>query len=114
LVAPQAGFDWAHRFDDAARAALEGQPGDLPALERHADFKHAAPTPDHFIPALYLAGLAAAAKCPAQVLVDGYAFGSLSMTSYTLAADCAKQATGNGPSADLPDPAVLPPEDTNI
>jgi len=111
---PQAGFDWAHRFDDAARAALEGQPSDLPALERHADFKHAAPTPDHFIPALYLAGLAAVAKCPAQVLVDGYAFGSLSMTSYTLAADCAKEAGGDGPSADLPDPAVLPPEDTNI
>ena len=111
---PHAGFDWAHRFDDAAHAALESQPGDVPALQLHADFKRAAPTPDHFIPVLYLAGLAAAAKSPAEVLVEGYAFGSLSMTSYTLAADCPEEASGGGPVADLPNPAVLPPEDTNI
>ena len=111
---PHAGFDWARRFDDAAHAALEGRPGDIPALEQHPDFKRAAPTPDHFIPVLYLAGLAAAAGSPAEVLVEGYAFGSLSMTSYTLAADCPEEASGGGPVADLPNPAVLPPEDTNI
>ena len=93
---------------------LESQPGDVPALQLHADFKRAAPTPDHFIPVLYLAGLAAAAKSPAEVLIRGYAFGSLSMTSYTLAANCPEEASGGGPVADLPNPAVLPPEDTNI
>jgi len=79
-----AGFDWAHRFDDAARAALTVQPSEVLGLVRHPDFSRAAPTPDHFYPLLYLAGLASAAKRPANVLVDGYAYGSLSMTSYTL------------------------------
>jgi 4,5-DOPA dioxygenase extradiol len=80
----EAGFDWAHRFDDAARAALTVQPSDVLELVRHPDFSRAVPTPDHFYPLLYLAGLASAAKQPAKVLVDGYAYGSLSMTSYTL------------------------------
>jgi len=82
--APELGFDWAHRFDDAARAALTTRPGDTPALRAHADFDRAAPTPDHFIPLLYFAALAEAAGRPAKVLIDGYAMGSLSMTSYTL------------------------------
>ena len=74
---PHTGADWARRFDDAAHAAFEGRPDDLVALDRHPDFKRAVPTPDHFIPALYLAGLAAAADTEAEVLVEGYAFGSL-------------------------------------
>ena len=36
-------------------------PTELAALDAHRDFGHAVPTPDHFIPALYLAGLAGAA-----------------------------------------------------
>jgi 4,5-DOPA dioxygenase extradiol len=111
---PHAGTDWARRFDEAARAALAGRPSDLIGLDRHPDFKRAVPTPDHFIPSLYLAGLAAAADTSPEVLVEGYAFGSLSMTSYTLEAECPKDAGGTDPSAALPNPAVLPPEDTNI
>ena len=111
---PDAGFDWAHRFDDAARAALTERPSDLVGLQGHGDFSRAVPTPDHFIPALYLAGLAAECGRPAQVLVDGYAFGSLSMTAYTLDGDCPKQDAPRGPGAGLPDPRILPPEDTNV
>jgi 4,5-DOPA dioxygenase extradiol len=78
------GFDWAHRFDDAARAAMTTRPEDTQKLHEHADYARAVPTPDHFFPLLYIAGLAAAAEQPTSVLLDGYAMGSLSMTSYTL------------------------------
>jgi 4,5-DOPA dioxygenase extradiol len=78
------GFDWAERFDGAARAAMTKEPAKVTALERHPDYVLAAPTPDHFLPLLYLAGLADAAESPAEVLLEGCAMGSLSMTSYTV------------------------------
>ena len=60
------------------------KPSEAVRLSKHPDFARSAPTPDHFIPLLYLAGLASAASRSANVLVDGYAFGSLSMASYAL------------------------------
>jgi 4,5-DOPA dioxygenase extradiol len=108
------GFDWAHRFDDAARAMMTERPGEAAALRDHADYRRAAPTPDHFIPLLHLAGLASASKQAAQVLVDGYAFGSLSMTSFTLEAKCPTDGGDPRPAASLPDPRDVPAEDTNI
>jgi len=81
---PDAGTDWARRFDEAARATMTTTPGAIVDAARHDDFRLAVPTPDHFIPLLYLAGLADAAGSGTEVLVDGYAYGSLSMTSYTL------------------------------
>lgn len=74
------GFDWATRFDGAARQILTTTPGDVLALVEHEDYPTAVPTPDHFIPMLYFAGIAGTR--PASVLVDGYSYGSLSMTSY--------------------------------
>jgi 4,5-DOPA dioxygenase extradiol len=81
---PDSGFDWATRFDDAAANLLTSDPARIVQLREHRDFAAAVPTPDHFIPMLYLAGLSSAADSPADVLVDGYTYGSLSMTSYTL------------------------------
>src|SRR4051812_46435759 len=81
---PDVGFSWSRRFDDAARELLTSDPSRTPSLADHADFDDAVPTPDHFLPMLSLAGMAAAAGKPAEVLVDGYAMGSLSMTAYPL------------------------------
>jgi 4,5-DOPA dioxygenase extradiol len=82
-ASPDTGFDWAQRFDEAARDLLVTAPADLVRLSEHPDYAAAVPTPDHFIPGLYFAGLLAASGPAASVLVDGYTYGSLSMSSYT-------------------------------
>jgi 4,5-DOPA dioxygenase extradiol len=81
---PNASFDWARRFDEAVRATLTERPSEIASLRSHADYARSAPTPDHFIPVVYTAGLAAAASHPLELLVDGYAYGSISMAAYTL------------------------------
>jgi len=82
---PDEGFDWAERFDADAKELMLTNPTELPSLDSHRDYKSAVPTPDHFIPALYLAGLAGATASPnTEVLLDGRAYGSMSMTAYTL------------------------------
>ncbi len=88
---PDAAFDWNARFDAEAKRVLAERPGDAAALASHRDYARSAPTPEHFLPLLYLAGLAAAAGKGADVLVEGPAYGSLSMTSYTLDAQCPRQ-----------------------
>ena len=107
---PDAAFDWAVRFDDAVAAQLEEAPGDILKLTEHPDYALAAPTPDHFIPLLYLAGVAAH-EGRAEALVRGYSMGSLSMTCYGVAAalDLAEHAQG---AAGLP--PDVPPDQTNI
>ena len=112
--ARETGFDWAHRFDEAARALMTERPADVARLESHRDYGLAVPTPDHFIPLLYLAGLASAEGGAAEVLIDGYAFGSLSMTCFALGAGCRAEAGDRRPSASLPDPRAVPAEDTNL
>jgi 4,5-DOPA dioxygenase extradiol len=76
------GDDWAVRFDEAAREVMTTRPADVLELTRHPDYPLAAPTPDHFVPLLHVAGVAAAAGTTAEILVDGYDLGSLSMTAY--------------------------------
>ena len=84
-----AGYDWAQRFDEDAKARMLDDPTAVARLDGHRDFGHAVPTPDHFLPLLYLAGMASAPTGQgADVLVDGYAYGSLSMTAYTLGMAC--------------------------
>ena len=65
----------------AAREAMATDPGRVADLVRHHDFAMAAPTPEHFLPLLYIAGFAMGTGQAAGVLVDGYAFGSLSVAS---------------------------------
>jgi 4,5-DOPA dioxygenase extradiol len=106
------GFDWAQRFDSAARERLIDNPAEAPGLADHPDFRSAAPTTEHFIPMLYLAGLAAASDRKTESLVQGYAYGSLSMASYVLGASARpgqERADSDAPA--LPD---LDPEQTNL
>jgi 4,5-DOPA dioxygenase extradiol len=110
---PSDGFDWNQRFDEAAAALLRDAPGDILKLAEHPDFPRAVPTPDHFLPLLHFATLAAASGEVPDVLVDGYAYGSLSMASFTLGVDC-PAATGDAAAAELPGPEVVPPEQANV
>ncbi len=107
---PDAAFDWARTFDNDATEIMTSRPADLAGLQDHDDFAMAAPTPDHFIPLLYLAGLASAADETAHVLVDGYAMGSLSMASFTLGCHQIESDGGHG-SPVLPH---IPSDETNI
>jgi 4,5-DOPA dioxygenase extradiol len=109
---PDGGFNWAHRFDDDAREHMTTSPAGILGLRDHPDFPNAVPTPDHFLPLLYLAGLAAATGSTTDVLVDGYAYGSLSMTAFTLDANCPQQLR-SGHAAPLPSPDLVPTDDTN-
>ncbi len=117
-TAPDGATAWAERFDEDARSALTSAPGDVVDLQGHADYGLAVPTPDHFIPLLYLAGLAEAAGRPADVLVDGYAYGSISMTAYTLdasgAAAASTEEAGTAGQPGPPDVPDAPADATNI
>jgi 4,5-DOPA dioxygenase extradiol len=94
------------------RPAARRSPGEILKLTEHPDFEAAVPTPDHFIPLLFVAGLAAAQTAPLDSLVRGYAMGSLSMSCYGLETEVqlgAKYAEG---AATLPE--GVPAEQTNI
>jgi 4,5-DOPA dioxygenase extradiol len=108
---PDEGFDWAERFDEDAKERMLTAPTEFATLDAHPDYRHAAPTPDHFIPALYLAGLAGADGGSTEVLVDGYAYGSLSMTAYTLGLSCPSSSSDEGAAAL---PADVPPDSSNL
>jgi 4,5-DOPA dioxygenase extradiol len=110
---PAGAFEWAQRFDDAAREIMTAHPADAPILRGHLDFHHAVPTSEHFIPLLYLAGLADAAGSTADVLIDGYTYGSLSMTAYTLGSPGSTAPASPSAAAPLPSPNLIPPDDTN-
>ncbi len=101
---PGGGYDWADRFDEAAREIMLGDPSTVGDLRGHRDYRLAVPTPDHFLPLVYVAGAAgdrgtgagtgagagsgagtgdsAAAGGGVRVIDEGRAMGSLSMTGY--------------------------------
>jgi 4,5-DOPA dioxygenase extradiol len=110
---PTEGFDWARRFDEDLHESIRAAPGDLLRLAEHPDFGMAVPTPDHFIPLLHLAALAEVDGEVPEVLVDGFTYGSISMTSYAVGA--ARPDAGGASDAVHPPPTdVVPPEQSNI
>lgn len=108
---PDAAYDWTQAFDDAVASVMTSDPARLPDVRTHAAFRLAVPTPDHFLPLLYLAGLAAAAGRATDVMVDGYAMGSLSMTAYVLGMEADHDTAGTHGAPPLPD---VPPDGTNL
>jgi 4,5-DOPA dioxygenase extradiol len=107
---PDHGFDWAKRFDDAVVEQLASDPGAILKVANHADYELAVPTPDHFIPLLYVAGLAAECRERMRPLIRGYAMGSLSMTCYGIGTDVACEE-GDG-AATIPE--GVPADQSNI
>ena len=107
---PDLAYDWAERFDDLVAAQLHREPGDILKVTEHRDYALAVPTPDHFIPLLYVAGLAAAERVEARPLLRGYAMGSISMTCYGVGTSVTAPSEPHG-AADLP--AGIPPDQTN-
>jgi 4,5-DOPA dioxygenase extradiol len=107
---PDGAFDWAERFDEAAVEQLAADPAGIVRLTSHPDYELAVPTPDHFIPLVYIAGIAAEAGERPSPLVRGYALGSLSMTCYGVGADlgCREEDGAAGL------PAGVPADQTNI
>jgi 4,5-DOPA dioxygenase extradiol len=108
---PDAAYDWAQSFDTAACELLHTAPADLGRLGDRAEYHLAVPTPDHFLPLAYVAGLGAAAQEEAQVLVDGYAMGSLSMSAYTFGCKNKVTVSDAQPAPVLP---KVPADETNV
>ncbi len=107
------GFAWAERFDAHVHEIMTTRSADLSAVERHADFDAAVPTPEHFFPVAYLAGLCVAAGEAATPFAEGCTLGSLSMTSYLLglpAPPARRGGASGGPSI----ATDTPPEQTNM
>jgi 4,5-DOPA dioxygenase extradiol len=109
---PDGGFDWARHFNEHVLEVMTTRPGDAAALVRHPGFRKAAPTPEHFLPLLYIAGFAAATGTLPTALVDGYTYGSLSMTSYGVGVPCPPSPEGLPGAPPLG--SVLGAEYTNV
>lgn len=76
-----AAYDWATRFDaDVQRYLHAGDDRSIVEYDRHPDGVLAVPTPDHYLPLLYVAGVRRNDD-DLSVLVDGVDLGSISMTA---------------------------------
>jgi 4,5-DOPA dioxygenase extradiol len=104
------GEDWAYRFDDAAAEVMAERPAEVASLSSHADYDLAVPTPDHFWPLLYIAGIAAASGERAVPLVRGCTLGSVSMTCFGVGIEGIEAADGG---AAAPVPSDVPADQTN-
>jgi len=107
---PDDGEAWARRFDDAVAEQMTSNPAAILKTVEHPDYALAVPTPDHFIPLLYTAALAAE-DGGAAAFLRGYAMGSLSMTCYGVGMEGLPCVEGEG-AADIP--TDVPADQTNI
>jgi 4,5-DOPA dioxygenase extradiol len=105
------GFDWADRFDAHVRALMATRPADLAEVASDRDAQLAVPTPEHFLPLAYIAGMCAAAGETPHVFCEGRTLGSLSMTSYLLGMEPPSPRGRGDDTQSLP--ARVPPEQTN-
>ena len=78
--------DWSQRFDFDIRTVMTSDANELGRAASHRDYSLTVPTPDHFLPLAYIAGLSAEAVVPTRTLIDGYEMGSLSMSAYEISA----------------------------
>jgi 4,5-DOPA dioxygenase extradiol len=110
------GEAWAYRFDDAAVDVMAGRPAAVGSLASHPDYGLAVPTPDHFWPLLYIAGVASATGERAVPLIRGCTLGSVSMTCYGVGtagiAGIAGIEQSDGGTA-APVPSDVPADQTN-
>ena len=79
-----AAHGWAESFDDAVRAAMTTDPAVVGGLAAHDAYHLAVPTPDHYMPLAYVAGVAVEEGLAARVVTDGHAYGSFSMAAYSV------------------------------
>lgn len=77
-------YERALRFDAEVAGIMTGDPGAVVTLRDHPGYKLAAPTDDHFLPLLYVAGLAVAAGEVASALPDGNGADDPLVRSYAL------------------------------
>lgn len=76
------GYEWADSFDTAVKNIMMNNPAAIASVTQHEAFSLAVPTPDHFLPLAYIAGIASTTDASVSVFNDERTMGSLSMTSY--------------------------------
>lgn len=106
-------FDWADDFDKQVQLIMTERPHELLNIVDHPAYSLAVPTPEHFLPLPYVAGLAAADGRPAKVLVEGGVMGALTMTSFVLGYDPIETPASEEGGRSMSMPSDIPPEDTN-
>lgn len=107
-------YDWGERFDAEVKRIMTTAPRELLGVVAHPDYAMSVPTPEHFLPLAYFAGLCQEAGEAAELLIEGGAMGSITMTSYLLGCNGLRQGPADlAPAAALPEPGTVPPEQTN-
>ena len=79
---PGGGAAWAESFDTNTAQIMTSDPAKLGEVLSLPEARAAVPTPEHFLPLAYIAGIAEAEGTTARTLIRGCDLGSLSMTSY--------------------------------